>query len=157
MWSIVALLAYIAYLFHVHYFGKEFLTLSCNEYKFGKAIGYIGRTFNLGIISISIASFVYNKKNEEKKQQKINTLTLENLKYEFSVLKTQVNPRFLFNSINTLNQLIEEKPKIKPLCVKITTGDSFIEVSNPICKKWEIMESTGTGLYNLLQRYSLII
>jgi sensor histidine kinase YesM len=35
----------------------------------------------------------------------------ENLKYKYINLKTQVNPHFLFNSLNTLSELVYEDPK----------------------------------------------
>lgn len=50
------------------------------------------------------------------KQWKISLLEAEVLKKEqlrtqYELLKTQVNPHFLFNALNTLNALIEEDPK----------------------------------------------
>lgn len=38
-------------------------------------------------------------------------LKRENLRFQFEALKSQVNPHFLFNSLNTLTSLIEEDPK----------------------------------------------
>ncbi len=35
----------------------------------------------------------------------------KNLKYKYINLKTQVNPHFLFNSLNTLSELVYEDPK----------------------------------------------
>lgn len=37
-------------------------------------------------------------------------LKRENLRFQFETLKSQVNPHFLFNSLNTLTSLIEEEP-----------------------------------------------
>lgn len=38
-------------------------------------------------------------------------LKRENIRFQFESLKSQVNPHFLFNSLNTLASLIEEEPK----------------------------------------------
>lgn len=38
-------------------------------------------------------------------------LKRENIRFQFESLKSQVNPHFLFNSLNTLTSLIEEEPK----------------------------------------------
>lgn len=39
-------------------------------------------------------------------------LQKEHLQAQFEVLKSQVNPHFLFNSFNTLSELISSKPKL---------------------------------------------
>lgn len=43
--------------------------------------------------------------------QETETLKRERISAEFSTLKNQINPHFLFNSLNTLTSLIEENPK----------------------------------------------
>ena len=44
------------------------------------------------------------EKNEELKR--------ENLLAKYEALKNQVNPHFLFNSLNTLSGLVEQKPEL---------------------------------------------
>lgn len=38
-------------------------------------------------------------------------LKRENLQSQLSILKSQVNPHFLFNSLNTLTSIIPEEPE----------------------------------------------
>ncbi|MCF8426878.1 MAG: histidine kinase [Bacteroidia bacterium] len=71
------------------------------------------------VVSISITLFInavfvaieffnhWRKSITEKEALKRSTLTAE-----FESLKSQVNPHFLFNSLNTLSSLIEENPKL---------------------------------------------
>lgn len=42
---------------------------------------------------------------------KAQTLEKENIQSQYEVLKGQINPHFLFNTLNTLTNLIEESPK----------------------------------------------
>ena len=44
----------------------------------------------------------------EKRQQERSLLQKERMEFEYEHLKSQVNPHFLFNSLNTLTNLIEE-------------------------------------------------
>ncbi len=44
----------------------------------------------------------------EKNLRKVNRLQEERMRFEYEHLKSQVNPHFLFNSLNTLSALIEE-------------------------------------------------
>jgi sensor histidine kinase YesM len=112
IWIIIGLLAYLAYQFHLHYFDRTDPEISYNEYKFRRAMWYIGRALNLGVISIYIANFVFNKQKEEEQQKKLHVLKIENLKYKYSVLKSQIYPRFLYNSIETLNELIDKNQNL---------------------------------------------
>ncbi|MBL7718027.1 MAG: histidine kinase [Flavipsychrobacter sp.] len=47
-------------------------------------------------------------KARERSLRKVNELQEERLKFEYELLRSQVNPHFLFNSLNTLSALIEE-------------------------------------------------
>jgi len=47
----------------------------------------------------------------EKQLKHIANLKHERVTFEYEYLKSQVNPHFLFNSLNTLTNLIEENPK----------------------------------------------
>ncbi len=53
----------------------------------------------------------YIKKRETQLKQ-VERLQNEKIKFEFEVLRNQVNPHFLFNSFNTLISTIEEDPKM---------------------------------------------
>lgn len=61
---------------------------------------------NLIFISMSIFHFWKNTKLENE------VLKQENLRSQLETLKNQVNPHFLFNSLNTLISIIDEEPEI---------------------------------------------
>src|SRR6202012_4579831 len=47
-------------------------------------------------------------KLREKRIQRLSLLEQERMMFEYEHLKSQVNPHFLFNSLNTLTSLIDE-------------------------------------------------
>lgn len=53
-------------------------------------------------------SFMIHWKNSIIKQKELEK---ENISSQYSALKSQTDPHFFFNSLNTLSSLIEEKPK----------------------------------------------
>ncbi|HMQ46104.1 MAG TPA: two-component regulator propeller domain-containing protein [Saprospiraceae bacterium] len=56
---------------------------------------------------VSLYHFV---KSRDKRLQRVNTLEKERAESELAALKAQINPHFLFNSFNTLVNIIEENP-----------------------------------------------
>jgi len=56
----------------------------------------------------SIAFFYVLWKKSSKKEQNLRE---ENLKFRYQTLKSQINPHFLFNNLNTLSELIYEDAK----------------------------------------------
>lgn len=94
----------------------------------GTAVFYYGRTFEeffehdswnrgyafglwitLTIISVFYVIFFYNRYQKNKlKEQKVIAGTAS---AKFDALKNQLDPHFLFNSLNVLTSLIEENPK----------------------------------------------
>ena len=50
-------------------------------------------------------------KKRELRIKKVQQLQQEKIQFQFQVLRTQVNPHFLFNSFNTLISFIEEAPE----------------------------------------------
>ena len=80
---------------------------------------WLYRTIILAAFILSIYVLTrYRKKKNEEKEQLINQLA--NL--EMSVLRTQMNPHFLFNSINSINQYIltEEPAKASDYLTKFS-------------------------------------
>jgi LytS/YehU family sensor histidine kinase len=59
-----------------------------------------------GLLLLCIIYFLV--KLREKRQQEFTQLEQERMNFEYEHLKSQVNPHFLFNSLNTLTNLIEE-------------------------------------------------
>jgi Histidine kinase len=71
---------------------------------------------DLIVIYFYYSTFIVNhwiksiEKNEELKR--------ENLQAKYEALKNQVNPHFLFNSLNTLTGVVEQKPELATLFIK---------------------------------------
>lgn len=64
-------------------------------------------TLFVNSVFVAIAFFRFWKSTIKEKEE----LKRESLSAEFETLKNQINPHFLFNSLNTLTSLIEENPK----------------------------------------------
>ena len=83
----------------------------------GKDIVYdvSAKAFMTTVISL-IVFYFYNttliSNNWIKSIEKNEELKRENLQAKYEALKNQVNPHFLFNSLNTLSGLVEQKPEL---------------------------------------------
>ncbi len=66
--------------------------------------------FILGILALLIAAIYTYQRLRERNLKKVTLLQSERMKFEYEHLKSQVNPHFLFNSLNTLTSLIDENP-----------------------------------------------
>lgn len=88
-------------------FGEPFETFIVNETWEG---GYsFGLWITLTIVSIFYIIYFYNRYQKNKiKEQKVIAGTAS---AKFDALKNQLDPHFLFNSLNVLTSLIEENPK----------------------------------------------
>jgi len=62
------------------------------------------------ITSVHEAWFFYTQWNISLLKAKI--LEKENLQSQYETLKSQINPHFLFNTLNTITNLIEEEPEV---------------------------------------------
>ncbi|MFW5757218.1 MAG: sensor histidine kinase [Bacteroidota bacterium] len=62
------------------------------------------------ITSVHEAWFFYTQWNISRLKEK--TLEKENLQSQYETLKSQINPHFLFNTLNTITNLIEEEPEM---------------------------------------------
>ncbi len=62
------------------------------------------------LLYYSQVSTVYRQQLEQSEREK-EQLRVANMQSQLDVLKQQVNPHFLFNSLNTLSSLISEDPK----------------------------------------------
>lgn len=63
---------------------------------------------SIGILTGIVFVFYAIWKQAVNREQRLRE---ENLKYKYINLKAQVNPHFLFNSLNTLSELVYEEPK----------------------------------------------
>lgn len=63
------------------------------------------------IMIIAIYESIYFMHQLKHSVEETENLKRENLKAQLDALRTQVNPHFLFNNLNTLSSLIPENPK----------------------------------------------
>lgn len=91
----------------VFYFGQSFDEFIKNDsWQRGYAFGL---WITLSIIAIFYLIYFYNRYQKNKlKEQKVIAGTAS---AKFDALKNQLDPHFLFNSLNVLTSLIEENPK----------------------------------------------
>jgi sensor histidine kinase YesM len=68
----------------------------------------IGFFFLIPILGIYETVYFYRKWRE--KMEETAKLKKEQVELQFDLLKSQINPHFLFNSLNTLSSLIHDKP-----------------------------------------------
>jgi len=66
------------------------------------------KQFSIWILIGSAVSFYLIWRKAIAREQE---LKMENLKYRYRNLKSQVNPHFLFNSLNTLSEIVYQDPK----------------------------------------------
>lgn len=113
--NLISLLSFIIYGIAVsivvpYYFGKNIWNLTGNEFRFHVIINaFTGISIDMIIISIFYTQYLvyYWKKSLEGYED----LKQENLKAKYDALKSQVNPHFLFNSLNTLSGVVEQDQK----------------------------------------------
>lgn len=75
---------------------------------FHHELNYANQSFFNWLIFFTIAFFYILWMKSAKREQ---LLVEENLKFRYNTLKSQVNPHFLFNSLNTLSELVYEDAK----------------------------------------------
>jgi LytS/YehU family sensor histidine kinase len=62
------------------------------------------------VIGLTAGLLYWYIKNREQNLKQMQKLQQEKIQFQFQVLRTQVNPHFLFNSFNTLISFIEDEP-----------------------------------------------
>lgn len=68
--------------------------------------GALFRDFFIATIVTLSSQLIYLSRKQQQTVLENETLLLENMRSRFQALKSQVDPHFLFNSLNTLNSLI---------------------------------------------------
>lgn len=122
--------------------------VSYEEYIFRRIMWYIGRTASMSIIALYMAYFAVQKEKEKQLETEIHQLRVSNIKNKYLVLKEQLNPNFLFNSVNTLNRLILEQPAgakqfLNALSKLLRNSISQTE-QNPVEKEIELIHCLTT-------------
>lgn len=86
-----------------HYEGHDWLTIITNS--------NVAAIFS-SLTVVAIYESIYFMNELRKSVEEKEMLKRESLKAELNALKTQVNPHFLFNNLNTLSSVIPEDPKL---------------------------------------------
>jgi ligand-binding sensor domain-containing protein len=90
---------------------NDFHNASETNYEFSIAAPLWKRPWFIGMVIIFVVlATILLVRFREKKMKRLAQLEQERVVYDYEHLKSQVNPHFLFNSLNTLTNLIEERP-----------------------------------------------
>lgn len=100
------------------------------------------KSLSVWLVLISLVFFYSLWKKSSRKEQ---VLREENLKYKYRNLKSQVNPHFLFNSLNTLSELVYDDAK---------KADDYIQKLSGIYRY--ILENEETNLISLKEELEFI-
>lgn len=77
--------------------------------------GRLAWALSLVVVAVLVVTFIYESINFFEQWERTITeterLKKANLQSQFESLKQQINPHFLFNSLNSLSSLIEEDPR----------------------------------------------
>lgn len=88
---------------------SSFFNIAEAKYSFNIATPVWKRPWFLAIATIAIVGLGYlYLRFRERRLRKLSLLQRERMVFEYEHLKSQVNPHFLFNSLNTLVSLIDE-------------------------------------------------
>lgn len=85
--------------------------------RFNFLSSFIPGTLCNAIIVLLIAIYLYGKRQMEN-QQRLALMEQEKMRYQFEALKNQINPHFLFNSLNVLASLTYQDADKANLFVK---------------------------------------
>jgi len=102
---------------------------------FHQELNYASISLLKWLLFFTIAFFFILWQKSIKKEQK---LIEENLKHRYNTLKSQVNPHFLFNSLNTLSELVYVDAK---------KSDNYIQTLSSIYRY--VLENEETELIDL--------
>lgn len=69
--------------------------------------GSMFRDYFIAVVVILSSQLIYLSNKQQQAALENETLLAENMRTRFTALKNQVDPHFLFNSLNTLNSLIK--------------------------------------------------
>jgi len=100
------------------------------------------KSLSVWLVLISLVFFYSLWKKSSRKEQMLRE---ENLKYKYRNLKSQVNPHFLFNSLNTLSELVYDDAK---------KADIYIQKLSGIYRY--ILENEETDLISLKEELEFI-
>lgn len=103
----------------------------------------VGFSVNLIFLTLWEAMYIMDKQRESLAEKEI--LRQMSLQQEFEVLKSQVNPHFLFNCFNTLSSLIAEDP---------ARAETFLDELSKVYRY--LLRNNETGLSTLKNELKFI-
>lgn len=98
--------------FGYHWIGFPGYTLKMENYKWALLVG-----FTADLIGSAFNEAIYSQQEWRRTQLEKEQLEKLNLQSQLDVLKNQINPHFLFNSLNSLSSLIADDPEKAELFV----------------------------------------
>lgn len=112
------------------------------------------KDFLLYIASVFFSYLLYLiLKNQEKMEENKN-LVIENFKNRYNALKSQTDPHFLFNSLNSLNGLIGyDDERAHEYVVQLSSVFRYIIQERPLVTLAEELEFTESYIYLMKIRY----
>ena len=122
-------------LIFLFYDSFHILGYSIQEGDLGKGL-LVGLSVNLIFLTLWESIYMMDKHRESISEKEI--LKQMSLQQEFEVLKSQVNPHFLFNCFNTLSSLIEEDA---------TKAEAFLDELSKVYRY--LLRNNETGLSTL--------
>jgi len=105
-------------------------------------LSFANARFFMWLMFFTIAFFYILWQKSAKREQ---LLIEENLKYRYNTLKSQVNPHFLFNSLNTLSEMVYTDVK---------KADSYMQKLSGIYRY--ILENEETDLISLREELEFV-
>ncbi|MFN9518396.1 MAG: sensor histidine kinase [Bacteroidota bacterium] len=103
LWPVIIYYSFSLYIYPL-IFGEP-CNLSSSE-----NVSYLATTVIITLLVNAVFSAIEFFQFWRQSVKEAEELKLESLSAEFETLKNQINPHFLFNSLNTLTSLIEEQP-----------------------------------------------
>ena len=100
------------------------------------------KQFSVWILLSAVFFFYMIWHKAIKREQQLRE---ESLKYKYQNLKSQVNPHFLFNSLNTLSEIVYEDPK---------KADNYVQMLSKIYRY--ILENEETDLITLNEEIEFV-
>lgn len=119
-------------------------------------IPIVNRVLSFAFILLLSGSLIRLGANNIKNQQEIKALENANLNAEINLLKSQMNPHFLFNTLNGIYSLAHEKsPKTEVAILKLSEMLRYMLYESPEEKADLAKEVTYISNYIELQRMRL--
>ncbi len=112
--------------FGYHWVGFPGYTLEMENYKWALIVGFTG-----DLLGAAFNEAIYSQQEWRRTQLEKEQVEKLHLQSQLDVLKNQINPHFLFNSLNSLSSLIADEPEKAELFVdKLSAVYRYILLHN---------------------------